>query len=63
VQDAIELYTAAFCSLEEPPGVAEFPDVKPHAQDAAYVAAGSMGSILSTDPDQPTDLTRLRAWS
>lgn len=34
VQDAIENYAAAFCSIAPAPGVAEFPDVHAHP-DAA----------------------------
>ncbi len=31
-QDAIYDYSGAFCSLEEPPGVTEFPEVHPSGE-------------------------------
>ncbi|KAL6750349.1 thioredoxin-like protein [Haematococcus lacustris] len=51
LKDALELYTAAFCSLEAPPGVAEFPEVLPHAHE-----------VLPPDADQPTNLAKVGAW-
>ncbi len=47
-QEALEKYSAAFCSLEEPPGIQEYPDVKPHANDHS--------NGYDTSHDRPTKL-------
>jgi len=64
LKEAIDLYTAPFCSMEESPGIEEFPLILPHSNDQAWVAAHHLShwddvgpGVKGTLIDRPTVLS------